>query len=255
MDMASLPVQLRGSCRCGRNQYAIQVPSAPADLAQVIFDSETNHRLSSASPLSAFLRVPLMWYHSEVFPFFPDEMRSTIRRLYAHPSERHAQRSFCGYCGTPLSYWSEQPPSEADYIQLTLGSLLTEDLHSLQELGLLPDDTEQDENRMEIAPVTIREMGATGRALPGRDTTSLPWFDTLISGSHLGNIHAHKRARTDRNGTRWVEFEVTEWTAEDENEGAEGEAYASESSSSTMGKRKRTDADDDNVGMSTPYTA
>ncbi|RYC63401.1 hypothetical protein CHU98_g2817 [Xylaria longipes] len=233
--MASLPAQLRGSCWCGRNQYAIHVPRAPANSAQVIFDSDINHRLSSASLLSAFIRVPLLWYRSEVFPFFPDESRATIRRLYAHPNERHTQRSFCGYCGTPLSYWSEQPPSEAEYIKLTLGSLLTEDLHNLQELGLLPDDTEQDE--MEAVPTTVP---GPSRELVGRDITSIPWFDSLISGSRLGKMHTTKSVRQSRDGTSWVEFEITEWTADDDNEGGEGEAYTSESSST--GKRKRVDA-------------
>ncbi|KAI0446091.1 hypothetical protein F4803DRAFT_505586 [Xylaria telfairii] len=233
--MASPAIQLRGSCRCGRNQYVIGLPSAPSDLAQVIFDSDINHRLSSASPLSAFLRVPLLWYHSEVFPFFPDETRATIRRLYAHPNERHTQRSFCGYCGTPLSYWSEQPPSEAEYIKLTLGSLLTEDLHNLQELGMVPDDTEQDE--MEIEPTTV--SGPTSE-LVGRDITSVPWFDSLISGSRLGRMHTEKSIRRDRDGTSWVEFEITEWTADDDNGGDEGEAYISESSSSHKRKRVGT---------------
>ncbi|KAI0481642.1 hypothetical protein F4859DRAFT_512786 [Xylaria cf. heliscus] len=238
--MALPAAQLRGSCRCGRNQYAIQVPGAPSNLAQVIFDSDINHTqshlsgLSSASPLSAFIRVPLLWYHSEVFPFFPDETRATIRRLYAHPSERHTQRSFCGYCGTPLSYWSEQPPSEADYIKLTLGSLLTEDLHNLQELGFVPDDTEQDE--LEVVPTTVP---GRGRELVGRDITSIPWFDSLISGSRLGKMHTQKSVQRSRDGTRWVEFEITEWTADNDDEAGEGEAYTSESSST--GKRKRVD--------------
>ncbi|KAJ3573856.1 hypothetical protein NPX13_g4555 [Xylaria arbuscula] len=203
--------------------------------------------ISSASPLSAFLRVPLVWYHSEVFPFFPDESRSTIRRRYAHPAERHAQRSFCGYCGTPLSYWSEEPREEADYIQLTLGSLLTEDLYNLQELGLLPDDTDPDET--EAAPPL---EPSPGRELIGRDFTSIPWFDSLISGSRLGNISTVKSVRTSRDGTSRVEFEVTEWTADDDNEQDEGGASTSESLTSGAGKRRRLDADDDNVKMSTP---
>ncbi|KAI0433927.1 hypothetical protein F5Y09DRAFT_17198 [Xylaria sp. FL1042] len=239
--MASLAAQLRGSCQCGRNQYAIQIPSASSNLAQVIFDSDVNHRISSASPLSAFIRVPLLWFHSEVFPFFSDETRSTIRRRYAHPAELHAQRSFCGYCGTPLSYWSEEPQGEADYIQLTLGSLLTEDLHNLQDLGLLPDDTDLDE--MEAVPSTVSEPS---RDLVGRETTSIPWFDSLISGSRLGNIYTTKRVRQSRDGTRLVEFKVTEWTPDDDNE-----RDTSESSSSTPGKRKRLDTYDNITGMST----
>ncbi|KAJ8126126.1 hypothetical protein O1611_g7511 [Lasiodiplodia mahajangana] len=249
ISMASQAAELRGSCRCGRNQYAIQVPSAATELAQVIFASDINHRLSSASPLSAFIRVPLLWYHSEVFPFYSDETRSTIRRLYCHPTESHAQRSFCGYCGTPLSYWSEQPPSEAEYIQLTLGSLFTQDLHSLQDLGLLPDETEQDE--MEVVPTTGTE---SSRELISHETTSIPWFNDLISGSRLGNMQTTRGVQRSRGGTSWVEYEITEWTADDDNEGGEGEAYASESSMSTTGKRKREGADDDDIGMSTSAT-
>ncbi|KAI0527838.1 hypothetical protein F5B22DRAFT_6712 [Xylaria bambusicola] len=247
--MASLAAQLRGSCQCGRNQYAIQVPSASSSLAQVIFDSDVNHRISSASPLSAFLRVPLPWYHSEVFPFFPDESRSTIRRQYAHPAERHAQRSFCGYCGTPLSYWSEEPRGESEYIQLTLGSLLTEDLHNLQELGLLPDDTDSDE--MDIAPSPVP---SPGRELIGRDITTVPWFDSLISGSRLGNIKTMKGVRHTSDGTGRVEFEVTEWTADDDNENEEREAPTPEFFTSGSGKRKRLETDGDN-NMSTPSAA
>ncbi|KAI3337035.1 hypothetical protein HD806DRAFT_518007 [Xylariaceae sp. AK1471] len=243
---------LRGSCHCGRNQYAVQIPTTSSDLAQIIFDSNSNHRISSASPLSVFIRVPLTWYHSEAFPFFPDEARSTIRRSYAHPTERHTQRSFCGYCGTPLSYWSEQPPSEAEYIQFTVGSLLTQDLHNLQDLGLLPDDTENDEM---VVPATIPEPRR--HELIGRDTTSIPWFDNLISGSRLGNMHTTRGVQHSRDGSVRVEFEVTEWTANDDDEEGEGEAYVSESSStSTAGKRKRgLDADNDSIKMSAPSTA
>ncbi|KAI1281404.1 hypothetical protein F5Y07DRAFT_386744 [Xylaria sp. FL0933] len=241
-----MAAQLRGSCLCGRNQYAIQIPNASSNLAQVIFDSDVYHRISSASPLSAFIRVPLVWFHSEVFPFFPDETRSTIRRQYAHPAELHTQRSFCGYCGTPLSYWSEEPRSEADYIQLTLGSLLTEDLYNLQDLGLLPDDSDVDE--MEIVPSAVPE---SGRGLIGREITSIPWFDSLISGSRLGNIHTTKRVRQSRDGTRRMEIEVTEWTADDDN----NEGGSPESSTSTQGKRKRLDTDDNTAGMSTSSAA
>jgi len=199
-----------------------------------------------ASPLSAFIRIPLAWYHSEVFPFFADEVRSTIRRSYVQQNERYAQRSFCGYCGTPLSYWSEQPPSEAEYIQLTLGSLLTEDIHNLQDLGLLPDDNEED--GIDIMPAITQ---GSRRGLAGRNITSIPWFENLISGSRLGNMCGQH----SRDGNVQIEFEVTEWTPDDDNE-REGEADGSESSSSTKGKRKRVlDSENDTIKMSTPFDA
>jgi hypothetical protein len=70
---------------------------------------------SQATPLSAWLRVPLDWYHSSTYAFFDDETHSSIRRTYTSPNEVNCKRSFCGFCGTPLSYWSESPASEAEY--------------------------------------------------------------------------------------------------------------------------------------------
>ncbi|KAI1490844.1 hypothetical protein F5X96DRAFT_694044 [Biscogniauxia mediterranea] len=238
---------LRGSCQCGRNQYIVQIPNNTSEAAQVLFDSDASHRIASAAPLSAFIRVPLSWYHSQTFAFFPDESTATIRRVYSHPAEQYVRRNFCGFCGTPLSYWTEQPRSEADYIQLTLGSLLTEDLHDLEEMGLIPDESELDVN---AAPAT-----ATASAIPsnrttqlvGRDITGIPWFETMISGSRLGNMHTTKTVRQSRDGRMRVEFEVTEWTGTDE---PDDEASASESS--TTGKRKRGEVDDDDNGHRGP---
>ncbi|KAH9906450.1 hypothetical protein F4778DRAFT_649931 [Xylariomycetidae sp. FL2044] len=232
--MMSPPKILRGSCHCGRNQYVVQIPAgASPDAAQVIFDSNAPHRISSASPLSAFIRVPLSWYHSQTFAFLDDESRSSIRRFYSHPAEQHAMRHFCGFCGTPLSYWSEEPRSEADYIQLTLGSLLTEDLHDLEEFGLIPNESEDD--AMHIVPVSAPRHTAI---LSGRDITSIPWFESMLSGSRLGNMHTTRTIRASRDGRVRVEFEITEWTA---NEDADDDGATSESSNT--GKRKRGQGD------------
>ncbi|KAI0022052.1 hypothetical protein F4780DRAFT_735391 [Xylariomycetidae sp. FL0641] len=244
----SSPRALRGSCHCGRNQYVVQIPENSSDAPQILFDSNIGQRVASATPLSAFMRVPLSWYHSQIFPFFADETRSTIRRVYSHPSEQHARRNFCGFCGTPLSYWSENPRSEADYIQLTLGSLLTEDLHDLEEMGLLPDDTEQ-EDQMDIVPSPVRAN--TSRQLVGRDHTGIPWFESLLAGSRLGNMHTTRGVRQSRDGRVRVEFEITEWTGD---EGAdEGDEAGSESSAT--GKRKRGDGDDGAAGNLPSRTA
>lgn len=204
---------LRGSCHCGRNQYVVQIPQDASGAAQVIFDSGFRQRISSAAPLSAFLRVPLSWYHSRTFAFFPDESRSAIRRVYSHPAEEHALRHFCGFCGTPISYWSERPRSEADYIQLTLGSLLTEDLHGLDEIGLIPGGLEDDSMGIVAAPTAN-----TGSQLIGRDITSIPWFESLISGSRLGNLQTTRGARESQDGRIRVEWEVTEWTGDNDEE-------------------------------------
>ncbi|KAI1374925.1 hypothetical protein F4677DRAFT_446833 [Hypoxylon crocopeplum] len=230
---------LRGSCHCGRNQYIVRLPTGTSEVAQVLFDSTADHRISSATPLSAFLRVPLAWYHSQTFPFFPDESRVSIRRIYSHPAEQNVIRQFCGFCGTPLSYWTEEPSSEADYIQLTLGSLLTEDLHSLEELGLIPDESEQDS--MDIVPTLTSNQESQ---LIGRDITSIPWFESMILGSRLGNIHTTRGVHQSRDGRVRVEYEITEWTGDDASEDETGEA----SEPSATGKRKRGETDDGDGG-------
>ncbi|KAI0840631.1 hypothetical protein F5Y06DRAFT_244571 [Hypoxylon sp. FL0890] len=230
----SLGRPLRGSCYCGRNQYIVQIPSGASEAAQILFDTTTAHRLSSATPFPAFLRVPLSWYHSEIFPFFPDETRTNIRRIYSHPTEQSAMRQFCGYCGTPLSYWSEQPRSEADYIRLTLGSLLSEDLRDLEDLGLIPDESEQD--LMGVTPTSTSNQESQ---LIGRDITGIPWFESLILGSRLGNIRTTKGVEESRDGRIRVEYEVTEWTADDAEDDGEGKI-----SDTLGGKRKRREAED-----------
>src|SRR2546421_6283673 len=95
---------------------------------------------SQAAPITSWLRIPLDWYHSTTYAFFPDETHSSIRRTYTHPRYPDTKRYFCGFCGTPLSYWSERPPLEKNFIYLTLGSLVAEDLRDLEELGLLPEE-------------------------------------------------------------------------------------------------------------------
>ncbi|RYP92209.1 hypothetical protein DL770_001628 [Monosporascus sp. CRB-9-2] len=221
---------LRGSCHCGRNQYVVQIPPDASGAAQVVFDSGFRQRISSAAPLSAFLRVPLSWYHSRTFAFFPDESSSTIRRVYSHPAEQHALRHFCGFCGTPISYWSERPRSEADYIQLTLGSLLTEDLHGLDEIGLIPGGLEDDSMDIVAAPTAN-----TGPQLIGRDITSIPWFESLISGSRLGNLQTTRGARESQDGRIRVEWEVTEWTADDDEEANTGKRKLEEMETGDQG--------------------
>ncbi|KAI0145894.1 hypothetical protein F4776DRAFT_382200 [Hypoxylon sp. NC0597] len=233
---------LRGSCYCGRNQYIVQIPNGASEAAQILFDATTD-RLSSAAPLSAFLRVPLSWYHSEIFPFFPDETRTNIRRIYSHPTEQSAMRQFCGYCGTPLSYWSEEPRSEADYIRLTLGSLLSEDLRDLEDMGLIPDESEHD-----LMDVSSTSTSNQESQLIGRDITGIPWFESMILGSRLGNIRTTKGVEQSRDGRIRVEYEVTEWTADDAEDDGEGKAS---DASSTGSKRKRGHVDDVMGGTTT----
>ncbi|KAL8370474.1 hypothetical protein RB595_000716 [Gaeumannomyces hyphopodioides] len=211
---------LRGGCHCGRNHYTIDLPENCADVARVLFDTDPRHRIFQASPISAFLRVPLSWYRSSTRAFFPDEASSAIRRTYTHPSQQHAKRGFCGFCGTPLSYWSEDPPAEADFIRLTLGSLCSEDLGDLEDLGLVPG-TPSDDGGAEAAvggEAEGRGGGAGGGGGGGsrpvaRETLGVSWFDSMVAGSRLGNLRASRAGGRGRDGRVTYEWEVVEWTA------------------------------------------
>lgn len=194
---------------------------------------------SQAAPLTSWLRVPLSWYSSHTISFFPDETHTSIRRTYTSPSQPESKRYFCGFCGTPLSYWTESPSSEASYIALTLGSLTTEDLRDLEELGLLPEEAVAD---AETDKQAIGSVGprAGGQLLDDDVSEGLPWFDTMVQGSALGKVRRHGERRE---GKGWrVEWEIVEWTDGDEE--APGIP-------SVGGKRKLGDvaADSEDIGM------
>ncbi|KAL8361835.1 hypothetical protein RB601_007580 [Gaeumannomyces tritici] len=214
----AFPRPLRGGCHCGRNHYTIDLPENCADIARVLFDTDPRHRTFQASPISAFLRVPLSWYRSGTRAYFPDEAAAAIRRTYTHPSQRHSKRGFCGFCGTPLSYWSEDPPAEADFIRLTLGSLCGEDLGDLEDLGLVPGTPPSDDGGAEV--VAPAEGGCRGQAGGGggggsvaRETLGVPWFDSMVAGSRLGSLRASRTGGRGRDGRVTYEWEVVEWTA------------------------------------------
>lgn len=167
-----------------------------------------------ATPLAAYIRVPLSWYHSTTYAFFPDETHAMIRRVYTHPSQDYSKRHFCGFCGTPLSYWSEEPRSEADFINLTLGSLLREDIRDLEDLGLIPDDddtdaavTEQQQQQQQVPTTTEAKRSA---AL--RQSFGVPWFETLIEGSRLGSMRRSYGAQRSRDGQASIEWEIVEFS-------------------------------------------
>ncbi|KAE8446680.1 hypothetical protein EG329_011724 [Mollisiaceae sp. DMI_Dod_QoI] len=206
---------LRGGCTCGRNRYIIRIPQDTAEAPQVFFDNSRGHRRSQATPLSAWLRVPLSWYHSTTYAFMEDELPSAIRRTYTSPHEQHCKRHFCGFCGTPLSYWSESPPTEAEYISLTLGSLAGSDLRDLEDLGLLPneatDEAESDREKVEnVVPY------AGSNVLNGEVNEGLPWFETMVEGSKLGKMKKSWGSRHSDNGRFKVEWEIVEWTDGDD---------------------------------------
>ncbi|KAI5465627.1 hypothetical protein BGZ63DRAFT_420180 [Mariannaea sp. PMI_226] len=234
--MASLR-PLRGGCQCGRNRYIIAIPQEHSSEAQVLFNTDRVHQIPLATPLAAYIRVPLSWYHSTTFAFFPDETHTLIRRVYEHPSHKHSKRQFCGYCGTPLSYWCENPPSEAEYIHLTLGSLLREDLRDLEDMGLLPEEAEDKEGK---EPSQSSGSGAIERNTALRQSYGVPWFDGLVEGTRLGKMRRNQGIQQSQDGQVKIEWEIVEYSGD----GTEDDNAEVAMESSGLGKRKLQDRDE-----------
>lgn len=211
-----------------------------------------------ASPLTAWLRVPLAWYRSATFAQYPDETPPTIRRTYVSPfppaaaggaAAPSARRQFCGYCGTHLSAWHERTPADAEHIALTLGSLLDEDVGALEALGVLEPLLLDDEptpgplrggeverrghgggaaevgweagGAMDLDAPLVSGGDAETRAL-ARETRPFgrgaPWFEDLVGSGALGRA---TRRHGGYGGDGWsVEWEVVEFE--------EGDAEADE---------------------------
>ncbi|KAL9620512.1 MAG: hypothetical protein Q9160_004981 [Pyrenula sp. 1 TL-2023] len=190
---------------------------------------------SQATPLTAFIRVPLTWYQSHTISFYPDERHADIRRTFSPPETPHVKRNFCGFCGTHLSYWTEEPFTESDYLNVTIGSLRSEDLRALEDLDLLPDDISTEIiTTPQTAPSSAHEHSATLSSTVSGQNANVPWFEEMIEGSRLGRTEKTKRGMAvSGDGRTRVEWEVSEF--EDEGPGT------------PRGKRKlEDDSQDDN---------
>lgn len=274
--MVSQVSVLRGSCACDRNQYQIELPQESIALASVFFDNSAQSRKSEhcvlminadrdlsgrpqASPVTAWLRIPLDYYHSFTIAQFPDETHATIRRTYTTPlassTIQTTRRQFCGYCGTHLTAFDESQQSTKELIDVTLGSLLDESLDRLQTLKILPDDDddadedEQEDGRVKGGsiddethiPTTAlqeqkkEELPASTPHAEIRNSISrymqhrgIPYFEEMIENSSLGRIRRQKGGHTSEDGRTKVHWEVIEFDGDEtmENDGTTSDGNA-----------------------------
>lgn len=82
--------------------------------------------------------MPLTWFTS-----FGDGQN--LRRVFSPADNPHVRHTFCGHCGTPLRYWTEQPlnTDAREWINITVGSLGEREQELLSELDLLPEAAEE----------------------------------------------------------------------------------------------------------------
>lgn len=165
--------------------------------------------------------MPLSWFHSTTYAFFPDETHRNIRRTFVSPFDESTRRQFCGYCGTQISQWQEREQGDANFIHLTLGSLVDEDLERLQQHGMLEFEGESEE---EEEAVTAQAMDVEKYRFVQRSThRGAPWFEEMVEKTPLGRIKRQKggHTTTGNDGTvEQVEWEVFEWNEEDDENAA-----------------------------------
>ena len=141
-----------------------------------------------------------------------------IRKMFTSTREPNAKRIFCGYCGTHLTYWCEKPETEANFLNITVGSLLGDDIRTLEQLGLLPTTSEDPQANVPqqtsegAALATTGEPGDASRELTGqRSHNGLEWMEEIITGTWLGKHHKARRGfGVNAGGLTHIEWEVTE---------------------------------------------
>ncbi|KAI9785918.1 MAG: hypothetical protein M1839_008184 [Geoglossum umbratile] len=185
------------------------------DGLSVWFDGGREHRHYHATPLpTPLLRIPITWYRSFTLPLYPDETPTTIRRV--SPSLPFTLRHFCGYCGTPLSYWRENPTWEKDYISVTLGSLWGGDVKVLEEMGVLPGESEESGEEEDEEEVYVLDGDWLGKMVEG---SRLARILTKQKPPHPTQIHRLTTSPiTSSKSNITVEWEIMEWSSDDESD-------------------------------------
>jgi hypothetical protein len=206
---------------------------------------------TQAAPLTAWLRIPLAWYHSNTRAFYPDESHASIRRTFYTPitsatsptsgfasagldnsstSTRQVRKQFCGYCGTHLNAWLEDE-DRGQWMDVTLGSLWGESLGVLEGLGWLDDASESSSNadeEEEVSAAASRRGLLRQSAARSMSNRGLPFFEEMVEDSRLGRIKRRSGAHVRADGST-VEWSVVELDGEDGADAVMGEAVSSES--------------------------
>ena len=84
------------------------------------------------------------------------------------------------------------------------------DLGDLEEMGLIPEAEEQPARDSEVTTSGAEEEAP----FTGRESLSLPWFESMMAGSRLGTLRTSKGSNQSRDGRVKVEWEVLEWTGD-----------------------------------------
>ena len=84
------------------------------------------------APLIAELRLPLAWVTYTTHPTSATETPESILKVH-HSTPGQVERRFCGYCGTPLSFWRPSNDEEKNILYIPIAALLDESQKVLVE--------------------------------------------------------------------------------------------------------------------------
>lgn len=174
------------------------------------------HGVDGTLASSLSLRVPLSNIQSTTYAEYPGESHSEIRRAFTPKHSPHTKRHFCGFCGTPLTHWTEEKEGEADWILVNLGSLSNKSIEKLSEVGLLYDGDSSRSPNATAAAGDAWDLSATSNQ---REIVGAPWFEEMVEGSHLGRIKRRRGGQSSADGRSRVEWEVVEVTTDPEDGG------------------------------------
>jgi hypothetical protein len=155
-----------------------------------------------------------------------------------------------------LTFWTEEPREESDFMSISIGSLLVDDQRALDDLGLLPEDYDEEAPRAgvstssDLAPAQTSSSSVIvpsfedptdfpdiSRSLQRGRTGGIPWFEEMMEGSRLGRLMRSRRGMgvSDDQSTS-IQWEFSEW----HDDGSSGFVQQdSDSGGLSRGKRKR----------------
>ncbi len=102
-DGASATEQVTGGCMCGSVRYVLTGPIKSVGICHC-----NSCRKSASSPSMAWLTVGA------------SDFRTVAGEPSAYRSSEKVTRTFCGKCGSPLTYHSDNAPSEIDVTAVSL---------------------------------------------------------------------------------------------------------------------------------------
>lgn len=139
--------------------------------------------------------------------------------MFTSTREPNSKRVFCGYCGTHLTYWCETPEAEAQYLNITVGSIFGDDIRTLEQLGLLSSSGEAPSSR-EAPKETPEQSSPPAQSHTDDDLQNtvsrsaqdgLEWMEDMLNGTWLGKFHqTHRRIGLGGDRTTQIEWEITE---------------------------------------------